>query len=144
MIPLSYVRTPVELQSNNEARAEQEPGGLLALALLALVAGGAAGPICAGFRLALKEADRLRDWAIADAHNLGFAGFLPRCRSPRSRLIIGGESVMSAPVRQHGLAGRLAYRTVPTSPSPRFVPRRRSPRREYPVPQDNAASKLSE
>jgi hypothetical protein len=38
-----------------------EPGGLLALALLALVAGGTAGLICAGFRLALKEADRLRD-----------------------------------------------------------------------------------
>jgi CIC family chloride channel protein len=66
----------VELKSNNDARAEQEPGGLLALALLALVAGGAAGLICAGFRLALKEADRLRDWAIADAHNLGLAGFL--------------------------------------------------------------------
>ena len=76
MIPLSHVRTPVELQSNTDALAEQEPGGLLALALLALVAGGAAGLICAGFRLALKEADRLRDEAIADAHNLGFAGFL--------------------------------------------------------------------
>src|SRR5215470_19038896 len=76
MIPLDHVRTPVELQSNNDARAEQELGGLLALALLALVAGGAAGLICAGFRLALKEADRLRDWAIADAHNLGLAAFL--------------------------------------------------------------------
>jgi len=55
---------------------KKKPGSLLALALLALIAGGAAGLICAAFRLALEEADRLRDRVIALAHDGGFAGFL--------------------------------------------------------------------
>src|SRR5258707_11717549 len=75
MIPINQARAPVEPQSNSDTRPEEQPGGLLALALLALVAGGTAGLICAGFRLALEEADRLRDRAIADAHDLGLAGF---------------------------------------------------------------------
>ena len=62
-------------RSNSDARPEEKPGSLLALALLALIAGGAAGLICAGFRLALEEADRLRDRGIALAHD-GLAGFL--------------------------------------------------------------------
>src|SRR5258707_8468128 len=76
MIPINQARAPVEPQSNSDTRPEEQPGGLLALALLALVAGGAAGLICAGFRLALEAADRLRDRAIADAHDGGLAGFL--------------------------------------------------------------------
>jgi len=66
----------VEPESNPDARPEEEPGSLLALALLALIAGGAAGLICAAFRLALEEADRLRDRMIALAHDGGLAGFL--------------------------------------------------------------------
>jgi chloride channel protein, CIC family len=77
----------VEPQSNTDARAEDEPVGLLALALLALVAGGGAGLICAGFRLALEEADRLRDRAIALAHDGGLAGFV---------LVVGGAGLAVA------------------------------------------------
>ncbi len=54
----------------------RDEGSLTALAVLALVAGGASGLICAGFRLALEEADRLRDRLIAEAHEAGPAGFL--------------------------------------------------------------------
>jgi hypothetical protein len=66
----------VEPGSNPDVRPEEKPGNLLALALLALIAGGAAGLICAGFRLALEEADRLRDRVIALAHDSRLAGFL--------------------------------------------------------------------
>jgi len=77
----------VEPESNPDARPEEKPGSLLALALLALIAGGAAGLICAAFRLALEEADRLRDRGIALAHDGGFAGFL---------LVVGGAGLAVA------------------------------------------------
>ena len=51
-------------------------GGLLALALLALVAGVLAGLVGAIFRLCLAQADRLRDVLIARAHGWGAVGFL--------------------------------------------------------------------
>jgi CIC family chloride channel protein len=66
----------VDPEPNPGARPEEKPGSLLALAVLALIAGGAAGLICAGFRLALEEADRLRDRVIALAHDGGLGGFL--------------------------------------------------------------------
>ncbi len=66
----------MEPEANPDARPEEKHGSLLALALLALIAGGAVGLICAGFRLALEEADRLRDRGIALAHDGGLAGFL--------------------------------------------------------------------
>ena len=50
------------------AKSADGPGSLLALALLALVVGAAAGLLGALFRLALAQADRLRDAAIAMAH----------------------------------------------------------------------------
>ena len=53
-----------------------DEGSLLLLALLALIAGGASGLICAGFRLALMNADRFREAAIAWSHDRGLAGFL--------------------------------------------------------------------
>jgi len=77
----------MEPESNPDARPEEEPGSLLSLALLALIAGGAAGLICAAFRLALEEADRLRDRMIALAHDGGFAGFL---------LLVGGAGLAVA------------------------------------------------
>jgi CIC family chloride channel protein len=49
---------------------------MLLLVLLALIAGGASGLICASFRLALVNADRFRDAAIAWSHDRGLAGFL--------------------------------------------------------------------
>jgi CIC family chloride channel protein len=51
-------------------------GSLLVLALLAPIAGAAAGLIGAMFRLALIGADRFRNVAIAWAHGYNFAGFL--------------------------------------------------------------------
>ena len=50
-------------------------GNLLALALLALVVGAAAGFVGAVFRLALEQADRLRDALIAWAHGEQLQGF---------------------------------------------------------------------
>lgn len=54
----------------------QDEGSLPVLALLALIAGGASGLVCAGFRLVLSQADRLRETAIARAHDRGLMGFL--------------------------------------------------------------------
>jgi chloride channel protein, CIC family len=51
-------------------------GNLLALALLALIVGAAAGFVGAVFRLALEQADRLRDTLIARGHGEHVAGFL--------------------------------------------------------------------
>ena len=51
-------------------------GNLLALALLALIVGAAAGFVGAVFRLALEKADRLRDTLIAWGHGERLAGFL--------------------------------------------------------------------
>ncbi len=53
-------------------------GSLLALALLALVAGAGSGLVVAVFRLALAAADRWRNALLAGAHQLAvpFAGFL--------------------------------------------------------------------
>src|ERR1700676_520802 len=50
------------------AKSAEQPGSLLALALLSLLVGAAAGLLGALFRLALAQADRLRDAAIALAH----------------------------------------------------------------------------
>jgi chloride channel protein, CIC family len=51
-------------------------GNLFALALLALIVGAAAGFVGAVFRLALEQADRLRDTLIAWAHGEHLEGFL--------------------------------------------------------------------
>jgi len=54
----------------------QGGGSLLALALLALVAGALAGLVGAIFRLSLNQADRLRDAMIQWAHGREAVGFL--------------------------------------------------------------------
>jgi chloride channel protein, CIC family len=58
--------------TNDEGQA---PGGLLPLALLALVAGALAGLVGAIFRLSLQEADHLRDGLIGWAHGQEAVGF---------------------------------------------------------------------
>ena len=63
-------------KQNIPAGAADGSGNLLALALLALVVGAAAGFVGAVFRLALEKADRLRDALIAWAHGEQLAGFL--------------------------------------------------------------------
>src|SRR6516165_107339 len=59
--------------TNGEGNSE---GSLLALALLALVAGALAGLVGAIFRLCLAQADRLRDVLIGRAHGWQAVGFL--------------------------------------------------------------------
>ena len=66
---------------NSAVSSVREPphegyGSLLILALLAPIVGAAAGLIGAVFRLALAEADRLRDAAIVWAHGWKFGGLL--------------------------------------------------------------------
>ena len=56
--------------------ADHDEGSLLALGLLALVAGAAAGLVGAVFRLSLEQADRLRNALIGWAHGEEAAGFL--------------------------------------------------------------------
>jgi chloride channel protein, CIC family len=60
----------------DDRSSPSDEGSLPLLALLALIAGGASGLICAGFRLALMNADRFREAAIAWSHDRGLAGFL--------------------------------------------------------------------
>jgi chloride channel protein, CIC family len=59
-----------------EDQADREGGSLLALTLLALVAGVLAGFVGAIFRLSLGAADRFRDALIAWAHGREAIGFL--------------------------------------------------------------------
>jgi CIC family chloride channel protein len=59
--------------TNGERQGE---GSLLALALLALVAGALAGLVGAIFRFCLEQADHLRDVLIAWAHGWEAVGFL--------------------------------------------------------------------
>jgi CIC family chloride channel protein len=66
----------VDLEPNPDARPEEKPGNLVVLALLAPVAGAAAGLLGAIFRLVLEEADRFRDALIARAHEYNVAGLL--------------------------------------------------------------------
>jgi chloride channel protein, CIC family len=55
---------------------DQREGGLLALALLALVAGAIAGFVGAIFRICLEQADRLRGVLVAWAHGWDAVGFV--------------------------------------------------------------------
>jgi chloride channel protein, CIC family len=57
-------------------KSAEEQGSLLALALLALIAGAAAGLVGAAFRLALQQADHLRDAAVAWAQGERMIGLL--------------------------------------------------------------------
>jgi len=63
-------------RSGMETEAASGRGGLLALALLALVVGAASGLIGALFRLSLERADHLRNLLIAWAHGEKLGGFL--------------------------------------------------------------------
>src|SRR5262249_60034538 len=62
-----------ESMTNDEG---QRDGSLLALALLALVAGVLVGIVGAIFRLSLEQADHLRDALISWAHGREAGGFL--------------------------------------------------------------------
>ena len=66
----------MERQSNPTGTPANRYGSLLALAILAPVAGAASGLVGAIFRLTLEQADGLRERAIAGAQSHGLAGFL--------------------------------------------------------------------
>jgi CIC family chloride channel protein len=68
--------SPVMSKSSVEAGAADGHGSLLTLALLSLVVGLGTGLIGAAFRLALAQADRLRNVLVAWAHGEHLAGFL--------------------------------------------------------------------
>jgi CIC family chloride channel protein len=62
------------LPDSTEDAAEGR-GNLLALGVVAAIAGGAAGLLVAIFRLALDQADTLRNGVVAEAQDWGLAGF---------------------------------------------------------------------
>src|SRR5262245_16830810 len=70
------VTFPMPLRKWFHGRMDEKDGRLLTLAVLALVAGAAAGLIGAVFRLVLVQADQLRDRMIAWAHGEALLGFV--------------------------------------------------------------------
>jgi chloride channel protein, CIC family len=66
----------VRWRRGRRAEPASDEGGLLALALLALVAGAGSGLIVAIFRLALDQADHWRNELIARAHHESLIGFV--------------------------------------------------------------------
>src|SRR4029077_19440818 len=66
----------MNLEPEITARAAEEQGSLLPLALLSLLAGAASGLVGAVFRLSLNQADGLRDALITWAHGGKLAGLL--------------------------------------------------------------------
>ena len=64
---------------------DDDEGSLLALALLALVAGVLAGIVGASFRLSLVQADRFRNALIEWAHGQEAVGFVVGSRGLRRR-----------------------------------------------------------
>jgi CIC family chloride channel protein len=68
--------TAMKSRVEGEADLAERPGSLLILALLAPIVGALSGLLGAIFRLALVDADRLRDSLIVWAHGQKTAGFL--------------------------------------------------------------------
>jgi len=67
---------PVTPEPELDAKFPDQPGSLVALALVSLVVGAASGLIGALFRLALEQADRLRNAGLVWAHGHVLIGFL--------------------------------------------------------------------
>src|SRR3974390_120115 len=72
----SLPRFPMNTERESGAQLPDGHGSLVALALLALVVGATTGLICAGFRAALEQADRFRDFLIGWAHGQAIPGFV--------------------------------------------------------------------
>ena len=89
---------PTDHEPERNAKSAERQGSLVALALLSLLAGAAAGLLGAVFRLALGQADRFRDAALGWAHDREVAGLL---------LIIGVSAAAT------GLAAWLVRRHAP-------------------------------
>jgi CIC family chloride channel protein len=67
---------PMKPEQELDTEAANDRGSLLILALLAPIVGAGAGLVGAVFRLALEQADRLRNGLISWAHGESLAGFL--------------------------------------------------------------------
>jgi CIC family chloride channel protein len=67
---------PVSQDQKPAANLTDEPGNLLVMALVSLLAGAASGLVGAAFRLSLEQADRFRGLFVAWAHTEGLPGFL--------------------------------------------------------------------
>jgi chloride channel protein, CIC family len=67
---------PTDREPERKAKSVERQGGLVSLALLSLLVGAAAGLLGAAFRLALEQADRFRDSALAWAHDKEVTGLL--------------------------------------------------------------------
>jgi CIC family chloride channel protein len=67
---------PANRESELNAKSAEQQGSLVVLALLSLIVGAASGLLGAIFRLALKQADRLRDAVLAWAHGQELVGLL--------------------------------------------------------------------
>jgi chloride channel protein, CIC family len=67
---------PVPHESDLNAKFPDQQGSLVALGLLSLVVGAASGLLGAVFRLALEQADRLRNTVLVLAHSKEIAGLL--------------------------------------------------------------------
>jgi CIC family chloride channel protein len=86
----------VNQESKAAAHLTGEPGNLLVLALVSLLAGAASGLVGAVFRLTLVEADRLRGLFISWAHAEGLPGFL---------LVGGGGAITQGALTGTGSTG---------------------------------------
>ncbi|MBV8103192.1 MAG: ClC family H(+)/Cl(-) exchange transporter, partial [Hyphomicrobiales bacterium] len=87
----------------NRARPTADGGGgLLALALLALLAGALAGLVGAIFRLTLAEADGVRDAFIAWAHGRAALGFTLVVAACAAACAVAGGLVRRYSPQAHG------------------------------------------
>ena len=73
---VSSPRPSMNSEPPSASRAPERHGSLLVLAMLALVVGGAAGLLGASFRLALEQAEHVRNGLLAWAHRCAIPGFL--------------------------------------------------------------------
>src|SRR5208337_4316890 len=67
---------PMDREQKPPVEADDRPGNLLTLALLAPIVGAAVGLVGALFRLALEKADQMRDALISWAHGEQLVGLL--------------------------------------------------------------------
>lgn len=88
----------VDEVSRSPQETVDESVGLPVLALLAMVAGVAAGLVTASFRLALARGDQLRGWLVAWAQGEGWGGFV---------VVLGGAALIT------GFAAWLVRRFAP-------------------------------
>jgi len=100
---------PVSRKQKLPADTGDRPGNLIALTLLAPIVGAAAGLVGALFRLALGEADRMRDDLIGWARGEQLLGFLTvACACAATTLVAASQFAGSRRLRRE--AASLTWR----------------------------------